>query len=126
MSELNVNLSLLSEVAAINISKKIEGTPTENRVLIAIPKGETRTQSGLYVPSTVSEGVPRKGVIVKFGHFTEDYKSYADQLKIGSVVTYGLYAGKSISIPVEGMEDMSQDFTVLSLNEIIFIEPNNR
>ena len=51
MSELNVNLSLLSELAAINISKKIEGTPTENRVLIAIPKGETRTQSGLYVPS---------------------------------------------------------------------------
>ena len=126
MSELNVNLSLLSEAAAINISKKILGQPTENRVLIAIPNGEVKTTSGLFIPSTTTDGVPRKGVIVKFGHITEDYKSYADQLKIGTIVTYGLYAGKTIYIPVEGLEDTKQELTVLSLNEIIFIEPNNR
>lgn len=125
MSELNVNLDLLSESAAVSLNKRVPGEPTENRILIAVPNGETKSKGGLYVPSTVQEGVPRKGVVVKIGPVSDGYEIYGKQLKVGSIVTYGLYAGKAISLdldnPIEG-----QDFNVLSFNEIIYIEPNNR
>lgn len=125
MSELNVELALLSESAAISLNSKIPGEPTENRILIAVPNGETLSKGGLFVPSTVKEGVPRKGVVVKIGPISEGHEIYGKQLKIGSIVTYGLYAGKSISIDIESNIE-GQEFNVLSFNEIIYIEPNNR
>lgn len=125
MSELNVELALLSESAAISLNSKIPGEPTENRILIAVPTGDTISKGGLFVPSTVKEGVPRKGVVVKMGPISEGYEIYGRQLKIGSIVTYGLYAGKSISIDIESNIE-GQEFNVLSFNEIIYIEPNNR
>lgn len=122
---MDLHLQLLSKSAALNISSKIKGRPTENRVLLAIPNGEKTTKSGLFVPTTVEEGVPRKGVIVGFGDISEEYKRQASFLEVGTIVTYGLYAGKSVNINIPGLENINQDFTVLSLNEIIFIEPNN-
>ena len=125
MNELNVKLNLIDKQKALELNSSIKGEPTENRVLIAIPNGETLSKGGLFVPTTVKEGVPRKGVVVKIGPLDENYTIYGKQIEVGSIVTYGLYAGKSLSIdidePIEG-----QEFTVLSLNEIIFIEPNNR
>lgn len=125
MSELNVELALLSESAAISLNSRIPGEPTENRILIAVPTGDTRSKGGLFVPSTVKEGVPRKGVVVKIGPIYEGYEIYSKQLKVGSIVTYGLYAGKSISLDIESNIE-GQEFNVLSFNEIIYIEPNNR
>ena len=124
MGEINVNLNLISKQKALELSNSIKGEPTENRLLIAIPNGETLSKGGLLVPTTVKEGVPRKGVVVKLGPIDEGYAIYGKQISVGTVVTYGLYAGKTIQIdlpePLEG-----QEFTVLSLNEVLFVEPNN-
>ena len=35
-----------------------------------------QTRSGLIIPEQVKEGVPRKGVVVKSGEITEEYKTY--------------------------------------------------
>lgn len=124
MGEINVNLNLISKQKALELSTSIKGEPTENRLLIAIPNGETRSKGGLLVPTTVKEGVPRKGVVVKLGPIDETYSIYGKQISVGTVVTYGLYAGKTIQIDLpEHIE--GQEFTVLSLNEVLFVEPNN-
>ena len=124
MGEINVNLNLISKQKALELSNSIQGEPTENRLLIAIPNGETRSKGGLLVPTTVKEGVPRKGVVVKLGPIDETYSFYSKQISVGTVVTYGMYAGKTLQIdlpePLEG-----QEFTILSLNEVLFVEPNN-
>ena len=91
---MNYSLSFISAMVAAQFDNQLPGCPTENRVLILSPKEVNQTRSGLIIPEQVKEGVPRKGVIVKLGEITEEYRTYRDLVQIGRIVTYGLYAGK--------------------------------
>nr|UWI07716.1 MAG: chaperonin 10 Kd subunit [Bacteriophage sp.] len=113
-------------------NKTLPGLPTENRVLILSPKDINTTKTGIIIPGTVSEGVPRKGVVVKRGTITEEYKTYTDLTEVGRVVTYGMYAGKELEFEIrpdwpESVKNILEKniVTVLSLNEIIYSEANN-
>jgi len=105
--------------------------PSENRVLIFSPNGESTTKSGLIIASVVKEGKPRKGVVILQGHIDEDHFDFAQKLSTGIIVTYGLYAGKEVEFNPEWFSDYQKDlikggvFTVLDLNEIILMETNN-
>lgn len=129
MANMKLDLKLLSNTKAKEVNQSIIGTPTENRVVIVYPVDlEKTTVAGLYVPSMVKEGVPRKGVIVSMGPITDEYITYKHQLAIGSIITYGQYAGKEVDPSFEKEIDNldGQQFTILSLNEILYIEPNNK
>lgn len=75
--------------------------PNRNRVLILSPKEVNQTKSGLIIPEQVKEGVPRKGVVVKSGEITEEYKTYRELVAVGRIVTYGLYAGKELEFETD-------------------------
>lgn len=123
-------LNLISTMVADLMAKCIPGVPTENRVLIISPKDVNTTKTGIIIPGQVKEGVPRKGVVVKRGEITDEYKTYKELTNQGMVVTYGLYAGKELEFdpdyyPKELQEIIqNQTFTILSMNEIIYSEKN--
>ena len=123
---MQINLNLIGKEKAEAVCRAMLGRPTENRVVLASYKGAKTTDSGLYIPDTAKEGIPRKGVVVALGEITEAYQTYSN-LKVGDIVTYGLYAGKELEPIMRGGElDYNETllFTVLSLNEVIFIEPH--
>lgn len=128
---MNYSLTFISAMVADQFDKQLPGCPTENRVLILSPKEVNQTRSGLIIPEQVKEGVPRKGVIVKLGEITEEYRTYRDLVQIGRIVTYGLYAGKELEFETDkltpGLQQLLEKhtLTVLSMNEIIYSEPNN-
>ena len=128
---MNYSLTFISAMVAAQFDKQLPGCPTENRVLILSPKEVNQTRSGLIIPEQVKEGVPRKGVIVKLGEITEEYRTYRDLVQIGRIVTYGLYAGKEMEFETEkltpGLKQLLEKntLTVLSMNEVIYSEPNN-
>lgn len=128
---MNYSMSFISTLVAEKFNQELPGCPTENRVLILSPKEVNQTKSGLIIPEQVKEGVPRKGVVVKSGEITEEYKTYRDLVKIGNIVTYGLYAGKELEFETDkltpGLQQLLEKntLTVLSMNEIIYSEPNN-
>lgn len=128
---MNYSLTFISAMVAAQFDKQLPGCPTENRVLILSPKEVNQTRSGLIIPEQVKEGVPRKGVIVKLGEITEEYRTYRDLVQIGRIVTYGLYAGKELEFETDKLTSGLQQIlekntlTVLSMNEIIYSEPNN-
>lgn len=119
---MNVIQNLLSLQAAITVSSNIPGMPADDRLLVAVPKDEAKTASGLIIPSGVKEDVPRKGVIVKFGNMDQE-QSIIKSLEIGTIITFGLYAGKEVEFEnrykLEGTK-----FMVLSISEVIYIESN--
>lgn len=118
---MNVIQNLLTKKAALRVSQNIPGTPTEDRILLAVPKDDARTASGLIIPGK-PEDYPRKGVIVKMGLMEQDRK-INKHLEIGQIVTYGNYAGKDISFD-NGYSLESVKFVVLSIEEVIYIEQN--
>lgn len=128
---MNYSLTFISAMVADQFDKQLPGCPTENRVLILSPKEVNQTCSGLIIPEQVKEGVPRKGVIVKLGEITEEYRTYRDLVQVGRIVTYGLYAGKELEFETDklipGLQQLLEKntLTVLSMNEIIYSEPNN-
>lgn len=128
---MNYSLTFVSVVVAQKFNEELPGSPTENRVLILSPKEVNQTKSGLFIPEQVKEGVPRKGVVVKSGIITEEYNTYKDFVSIGRIVTYGLYAGKEMEFETDkltpGLQQLLEKntLTVLSMNEIIYSEPNN-
>ena len=85
----------------------------------------------MIIPEQVKEGVPRKGVVVKSGEITEEYKTYRELVVIGRIVTYGLYAGKELEFETDKLSPALQKIleknvlTVLSMNEVVYSEPNN-
>lgn len=105
--------------------------PNRNRVLILSPKEVNQTKSGLIIPEQVKEGVPRKGVVVKSGEITEEYKTYRELVAVGRIVTYGLYAGKELEFETDKLSPALKQLleknvlTVLSMNEVVYSEPNN-
>ena len=129
---MNYSMSFISPLVAEKFNQELPGCPTENRVLILSPKEVNATMSGIIIPSQVKEGIPRKGVVVKSGIITEDYKTYRELVEIGRVVTYGLYAGKELEFETDKLSLVLQQLleknvlTVLSMNEIVYSEPNNQ
>lgn len=129
---MNYSMSFISPLVAEKFNQELPGCPTENRVLILSPKEVNATMSGIIIPSQVEEGIPRKGVVVKSGIITEDYKTYRELVEIGRVVTYGLYAGKELEFETDKLSPALQQLleknvlTVLSMNEIVYSEPNNQ
>lgn len=128
---MNYSMSFISTLVAEKFNQELPGCPTENRVLILSPKEVNKTMSGLIIPSQVKEGVPRKGVVVKSGEITEEYKTYRELVGIGRIVTYGLYAGKELEFETDKLSPALQQLlekntlTVLSMNEVVYSEPNN-
>lgn len=125
----DVNFNFVNSNLAIRIESNLLGTPTENRVLIAVSNTEKVTNSGIFIPSTAKEDIPRKGVIVQKG-ITNDDRVH-ELLNIGDIVTFGLYGGKEVyptfnkknnDIQIEELKDIK--FFVLSTSEIIYVEPN--
>lgn len=129
---MNYSMTFISSLVAEKFNQELPGCPTENRVLILSPKEVNQTKSGLIIPEQVKEGVPRKGVVVKSGEITEEYKTYRDLVKIGNIVTYGLYAGKELEFETDKLSPALQKIleknvlTVLSMNEVVYSEPNNQ
>ena len=127
---MNYSLTFVSVAVAQKFNEELPGSPTDNRVLILSPKEVNQTKSGLFIPEQVKEGVPRKGVVVKSGIITEEYNTYKDFVGIGRIVTYGLYAGKEMEFETDKLSPALQQLlekntlTVLSMNEVIYTEPN--
>lgn len=128
---MNYSITFISSLVAEKFNQELPGCPTENRVLILSPKEINQTKSGLIIPEQVKEGVPRKGVVVKRGEITEEYKTYRELVAVGRIVTYGLYAGKELEFETDKLSPalkqlLEKNFiTVLSMNEVIYSEPNN-
>lgn len=123
MSKVELNLLSVEEAKCLNEKLKGVGTPTGGRVLIVSPKvtSETKTQSGLYIPQDHDKDtVPRKGVVIQVGYITKEQEVDYPGLQVGAVVTYGLYAGKELDV----IDLPDQVTTILSLNEILYIETN--
>lgn len=117
-----LKLPLLSAVAAktVNENLKSKGIPTIDRIVIAVSNKDFQTSTGIIIPGGNKEDVPRRGTIVQVGNISTDYQYFKELLQIGSVVTYGNYAGKKIEpdcIQLDGF-----DLMVLSLTEICYIE----
>lgn len=129
---MNYSMTFISLLVAEKFNQELPGCPTENRVLILSPKEVNQTKSGLIIPEQVKEGVPRKGVIVKLGEITEEYRTYRELVGIGRIVTYGLYAGKELEFETDKLSPALQKIleknvlTVLSMNEVVYSEPNNQ
>lgn len=128
---MNYSMIFISPLVAEKFNQELPGCPTENRVLILSPKEVNQTKSGLIIPEQVKEGVPRKGVVVKSGEITEEYKTYRELVDVGRIVTYGLYAGKELEFETDKLSPALKQLleknvlTVLSMNEIVYSEPNN-
>lgn len=129
---MNYSMTFISSLVAEKFNQELPGCPTENRVLILSPKEVNQTKSGLIIPEQVKEGVPRKGVVVKSGEITEECKTYRELVGIGRIVTYGLYAGKELEFETDKLSPALQKIleknvlTVLSMNEVVYSEPNNQ
>lgn len=123
MSKVELNLLSVEEAKWLNEKLKGVGTPTGSRVLIVSPMvtADTKTKGGLYIPQEHDkETVPRKGVVIQVGPITNEQQEEYPGLQVGAVVTYGLYAGKELDI----VDLPNQVTTILSLNEILYIETN--
>lgn len=112
---------------------KLGGSLPQNRVMILTPKNTDLRVGGIILPdSTDKKDLPRKGVMVQGGILTEEYTCYRDSLKVGRILTYGMYAGKEIDFPedlfkeVENFNPEDHVFTVLSIQEIIYTESNKK
>lgn len=127
MFQLNhISVTVAQKIAAV---LKQVGTPTENRVLILSPKDQDTKVGGIIVPGVAKEGVPREGVVIFLGPITDEYVTYKGMVQTGAIITYGLYAGKEVDLWHDMPSDLSLkednwEFTVLALNEIIFIHEN--
>ena len=123
---MKVELNLISKEKALEISKVLEnGIPSINWVLIASPKNSKNrtTSGGIILPDNAKEDIPRKGVIIQSGIIEED--NWKSLLKVGNIVTYGNYAGKEVEPEnLSTIDYPDLEFTVLSINEIIYIELN--
>lgn len=122
---MNLENRQISVATANKIAEALKGKglPSPGRTLICSPTGENTTAGGIIIPGTANEkDMPRKGVVIQTNELEQ-----IQELPIGSVVTYGMYAGKEIQfskelIPFINLENYK--FTILSETEIIYIETN--
>ena len=95
---MNINLNYISVEQALRFNEILSshGVPSENKVLILSPTGETKSGS-IIIPGNANNSKPKKGVIIQISSITEDEAFLKKILKVGSIITYGLYAGKELS-----------------------------
>lgn len=126
-----VKLDYISKEVAQLINNILEsrGIPTEDKIVVATPNGETKV-GNIILPGNAEESRPKKGVIVQKGWISEAYHNVIDTFAIGNIVTYGIYSGKEINFDYDNFPQELKDtlnntkFTILSLNEIAYIESN--
>lgn len=101
-----------------------KGYPTEDRLLIVSPTGEQMTAGGIIISASPdNKELPRKGVVIQNNSDTDKF------IKVGSIVTYGMYAGKEIHFDDEvfhtlGIARKEYKFTILSTSEVVYVEQN--
>lgn len=101
-----------------------KGFPTEDRILIVSPTGEQITKGGIIISSSVDKkDLPRKGVVIQNNSNLDDF------IKVGTIVTYGMYAGKELHFDEElyehiGIRKEDYTLTILSTSEVIYVEQN--
>lgn len=126
------HLPFVSELVAQQFREAIltiGGKVAEDRVLVLSPKAQDEKIGSIIIPGN-KENMPREGVAILAGELSEENKTYRDLIKVGQVITYGLYAGKEIvfdpAIFPEGLQSLldRHDFTVLSITEIVFSKNN--
>lgn len=123
-----VQVNLMSRETAKVLFEKILGMPAEDRVLVAVAKEKYATKSGIVIPGTANEELPKKGVVVNYNISSDSNLFFYKNLYSGTVITYGLYAGKQIEpnfrdlTPEEETEVQKYDYFILSTNEILYIE----
>lgn len=101
-----------------------KGLPSPGRILICTPKGEQKTASGIIIPGSGEKELPRKGVVIQANHLEI---LEPDVVKVGTIITYGMYAGKEIEFPANLIPKETSEnykFTILSETEVIYIETN--
>lgn len=126
-----IKLDYISREVAKKINQVLQkrGIPTEDKIVVATPTGESKV-GGIILPGTADESRPKKGVIVQQGWLSEAYQRQTDLFIVGNIVTYGLYAGKEINFDYDQFPQELKDtlndtkFTILSLNEIAYVESN--
>lgn len=126
-----IKLDYISTQVALDINSILsqKGLPTEDKILVATPMGETKV-GGIILPGNTEESRPKKGVIVQHGTISEAYKIQEYLFSIGNIITYGIYAGKEINFDYDDFPKELKDilnntkFTILSLNEIAYVESN--
>lgn len=115
-----ISLELATKIAN---SLRGKGLPSPGRVLICSPTGENTTTGGIIIPGTANDkDLPRKGVIIQSNQLDQ-----FDNLEVGTVVTYGMYAGKELQFSKERLPFLNMEnykFTILSESEIIYVEAN--
>lgn len=119
-----MKLPVMTVTAATAVNEKLKkiGVPPTDKVVIAISNKDAVRESGLIIPAGDKEDVPRRGVLVQVGPLSEDFQYMKDQLSIGVIITYGNYAGKTIT--PDNIELPGFDLKVLSLNEVAYYENN--
>lgn len=124
---------LISPELAGKLFKALRGVPTQDRIVICTIGNDNITANGIILTRTPSDDtIPKKGVVIHPGEdISEDYqKTRSGNLNPGDVVYYGLYAGKQLDVTFdfETYPELKEvvdkyDFTILSLSELLFIEP---
>ena len=118
-----ISVSVAEKIAA---TLKDKGIPSPGRILILSPTCEQMTTGGILIPGTTDEkDLPRKGVLIQKSKLQE-YD--ANELPVGIIITYGMYAGKEIHFNKNDIPFLDMDnykFTILSESEIIYLESNN-
>ena len=130
-------MDLLNNYVSVAVAQEFEAIlskvckPAENRILIISPNDETTTASGIIIPGTVKEDMPRKGVVLLRGEIDEASQSYKELVQTGAIVTYGMYAGKKVEFNDNLFPTALQNIlkrstlSVLSLTEVVLSETNN-
>ena len=118
-----ISKRVLSLMASQTVAQQLStiGLPPTDKVVMAIVKEqEQRTGSGIIIPTKEVDGVPNRGTIVQVGFISDDYKYLKDHLTVGTIVTYGNYAGKEVE--PDRFENDSIKLMVISLEEIMYFE----
>lgn len=90
-------------------TSKLNLTPTPGYVLVLPLEAETKTQSGIYLPDSVSEK-PQKGKVLAVGadEMLDNGKVRKNPCKVGDVVVYKKWGGNEVKI--EGVEYLFERF----------------
>ena len=70
---MNIDLNYISVEQALRFNEILSshGVPSENKVLILSPTGETKSGS-IIIPGNADNSKPKKGVIIQISSITED------------------------------------------------------
>lgn len=90
--------------------------PTDDHIVVKAEEQETQTQSGLYIPSTVSKERPQMGEVVAVGpgKMTEEGKRLAMDVKVGDKILFSKYGPSEVKID-------GKDLLILNQSDVLAI-----